>query len=71
MLDAAHGEGVRAINGSKRVHVTRIGTQEARIAAPCSIGSSGPITAVRANTIQDSRRAGAVARSRRMKQSLE
>ena len=70
MLDAAHGESVSTIIAMQRVHVACIEPKESAIGIAGSIGSRRPVVAIRTDTRQCSRLAVAVARSRRMKQSL-
>ena len=67
MLDAAHGESVRAIVVVQRVHVARIEVQVARITVACVVGRRRPNVAALADVAQGSRRIGAVARSRHSK----
>ena len=70
MLDAAHGESVRAIVVVQRVHVARIEVQVARVAVACVVGGRRPHTALRADARQGSRRNVTEARSKHVKQSL-
>ena len=70
MLDAAHGDRVRPVSRFHRVHVVRAKTELARTGIAGSIGGRRPAPTTIADTRQVSRRTVAVARSRRMKQSL-
>ena len=71
MLDAAHGEAVRAGIVIERVHSSGVENQVAGIAIPRGERRGGPADTCTADIGQGSRRVGAVARSRHMKQSLE
>ena len=71
MLDAAHGKAVGTAAGVDWIHDTGLETQIARSNVACRSRRGGPTLTIRADTRQRSRRGLAVARSRRMKQSLE
>ena len=71
MLDAAHGKAVRTVGVVQRVHEVRFEDQTTRVETARAVGRRRPGTALDADAAQGSRLTGAVARSRRSKQSLE
>ena len=71
MLDAAHGEGIPTVVGVLRIHPSCAKPGATGVDSTCSRGRGTKAAALRADNRQGSRRDVAVARSRRMKQSLE
>ena len=69
-MDAAHGKGRCPARVVQWAHVVRVHSKEGRVDTAGSIGRRGMVEAPRADVRQASRRFVAVARSRRVKQSL-
>ncbi len=70
MLDAAHGEAVGTLDVAHDIDACRIEVQTARTGPAGRRGGRTPAPAARTDIRQGSRRVDAVARSRRVKQSL-
>ena len=71
MLDAAHGDTVRASEPPKRAHALRPEVERAGVEIAGRKRRRKPPMPARTDSIQDSRLTGAVARSRRKEQSLK
>ena len=71
MLDAAHGEAVSSVVSVQRQIAARVVDQTGCVRAGGRERRRSPTIASRADGIQGSRRNVAVARSRRVKQSLK